>query len=167
MPRLLGELEDAFVTGHERLTRGLELVARSLEARDVQTAVAAAEALDQVVGPHIRFEEEDVYPLLRLRLGDQAVNRLYAEHEAGRVMLCDLLAMRDRRLEPGERERLRQEVRSMLEHALSCGGLLTHLAGLERNQQRRLLRRLRARQREPSRWSERRTVRPAPQRRIT
>jgi hypothetical protein len=167
MPRLLGELEDAYLTDHDRLTRGLELVARSLEARDLPTALAAAEALDQVAGPVIRFEEEEVYPLLRLRLGDEAVNRLYAEHEAGRMMLCDLLAIRDRRLEPGERERFRRAVRSILDHVLACGNLLTHLAGLERSQQHRLLRRLQAREREPSRWSERRSAHLGPEGRIT
>ena len=52
----------------------------ALREKDVPRAQQALDTLDVLVGPHLKFEEEALYPLMRTFLGDH-VDHLLAEHD--------------------------------------------------------------------------------------
>ncbi|MDH3254787.1 MAG: hemerythrin domain-containing protein [Acidobacteriota bacterium] len=149
------ELEVAFLEDHRLLTTGLERIAAALANDDLETAIEAADVVDQNVGPHMRFEEEEYYPRLRSLLGDAFVNQLYHEHGEGQEAIRRLVsAGHGNTLSPSAREEVAGLVKTALEHALSCGTLLSHLGSFDESEQRLLGERLDALRRLGTRWTE-------------
>jgi hemerythrin-like domain-containing protein len=149
------ELEAAFLHDHQHLTQGLYAIIQALEAHDVEAAVLAARQVDQTVGPHMAFEEEVFYPELKKTLGNEFVVRLYREHEAGREAVRALIA--NGTAEPLTDEtqaRLLADLNGTLEHALSCGSLLSYVARLQPTEHDRLLRELEELRLRGGRWTD-------------
>lgn len=148
-------LSDAFLEDHQHLTRGLSAALEALESDDLQAAVEIAEELDQRAGPHIRFEEEHFYPKVAERRGQAYVAQLFREHEAGRVALRALLAGgHARELSSDEKRRIQKGLREALDHAVSCGTLLSHVTTLEQGEQQRLLKTLLQLRETGGRWTD-------------
>ncbi len=153
-PSAKSELELAFLEDHQHLLRGLTEILKALESEDLAAAAAAAERLDETVGPHMRFEEEEFYPALRAVLGNDYVNRLYDEHTEGQRAVWELRSRGPEALTGTDRARLMQQVETTLNHAVSCGTLLSHLDALDEARQRALLERLVELRHEGQLWSE-------------
>ena len=134
-------LAAAFTADHRHFTRGLSRLLKALESDDLATAVELAEELDHAVGPHIEFEEEVFYPEVARAMGHEYVRELYLEHQVGQSALRALLSRRDAALSPGERDELIARLRTAMDHALSCGTLLSHVTGQGPEAQRRMLER--------------------------
>jgi len=130
VPAELDALRQAFSEDHRVLTRGLTGVVDALREADLAQAVRRAEELDRRVGPHMAFEEQVYYPELRLVLGDRFVDRLYHEHALGLDAVRRLIRHDPAQPLP-ERERIVEELTTALEHARSCGTLLSHLTRLD------------------------------------
>lgn len=133
-------LKDAFVEDHRTLTRGLSRLVELVEEGDYPEASRVARALDSSAGPHIEFEEHSFYPEVRKSRGSEYVANLYDEHRSGLEAVRTLS-----RLEPGvtpapeAREWLLFHLRRALDHAVSCGTLLSHVTSLADDEQERLL----------------------------
>lgn len=140
VPRFRSPLESAFLEDHRALTRGLTRLLAALREGRMSEAAALADELDLAVGPHMAFEERHFYPRLVARLGSDYVRRLYAEHRVGRDAVAALVEV-DASAPPPEAERAGwiEDLDEMLEHALSCGTLVSHSAGLPEGEQARLL----------------------------
>ena len=148
-------LSDVFLEDHRHLTRGLSATLQALENDDVQAAVKIAEELDQRAGPHIRFEEEHFYPKVAERRGQAYVDQLFREHEAGRVALRGLLAERKAgELTSDEKRGIQAGLRQALDHAVSCGTLLSHVTTLEHGEQQRLVKTLLKLREAGGRWTD-------------
>ncbi len=133
-------LHDAFVDDHQRLIRGLGEIRRALHGRETSRAVRLARTLDQDVGPHVEFEESVFYPRLRPLLGAAFIDQLYAEHQVGQDTIRHLLKLDpEGELTQRECDALIAKIDSVLEHALSCGTLLSHLDALDAGQRETLL----------------------------
>jgi len=130
VPAELDVLRQAFSDDHRVLTRGLSSVVDALGKADLAGAVRRADELDRRIGPHMAFEEQVYYPELRRVLGDTFVDRLYHEHALGLDAVRRLIGHDPARPLP-ERERVVEELTTALEHARSCGTLLSHLARLD------------------------------------
>ena len=154
MTAIRDEIEQAFLEDHRQLIGGLTRIADALAAGDLDAAVRAADDVDRKVGPHMLFEEEEYYPRLRARLGSEFVERLYHEHDEGREGVAWLLAGDATRLDGRMRAEIAAKVGTALEHALSCGSLLSHLDDFDEAEQRRLLERLKALRNRSVRWTE-------------
>ncbi len=142
MKEQLSTLGQAFVEHHRRLNRGLQEIVESLQRNEVAEAVARAEVLDQIAGPHIEFEEEVLYPLVAKNVDSNFAARLYGEHRVGKNALATLLKKR-KNLGPDERTRLVEDFRLALDHVTSCGSLLSQLTNLEPEEQQHFLERMR------------------------
>jgi hypothetical protein len=124
-------LAEAFVEDHRTLTRGLSRLLELVEAGNYDEASRVAKELDRDAGPHIEFEEKSFYPEVRKARGREYVENLYDEHRSGLEAVRMLSE-----LEPGatlsgeERERLLTHLRRVLDHAVSCGTLLSHVTAL-------------------------------------
>ena len=149
-------LRDAFLEEHRRFTRGLRATLAALRAGDDARAIEVAAELDAKIGAHIEFEEMYFYPELRSAYDSEFVDQLYSEHEEGRCAVSSLVACAPGgRLSPAERERIVAQLETALQHALSCGSLVSHLGKLEARKQAQLLERLQETRSKGSRWSER------------
>ncbi len=156
-------LAAAFTEDHRHFTRGLSHLLEALERDDLATAVELAEALDRVVGPHIEFEEEVFYPEVARALGSDYVHQLYHEHRIGQEALRTLLShRRDGSLAADVRDELLSELRTAMDHALSCGTLLSQVTRQSVEAQERMLERRREMLERGHRWTELPARRPNP-----
>jgi len=135
------ELADEFLKDHRHVTRRLSRILRSLKQGEVEGAVEIAKELDTLAGPHIQFEEAVLYPEVARIRGRGYAQRLYREHRIGQTALRALLNEK----QPLSEERLTeliQQFKVAVEHAASCGTLLSHLTELPDLRQREMLKML-------------------------
>lgn len=148
-------LSKAFLEDHRHMTRGFWKLRKALESDDIAAAIEIAGSIDETVGPHIEFEEEVYYPALREILGREFVDRLYAEHGIGQGVLQEVLHLGEKQdIEPEVRDDLVDRTSQTLQHAVSCGTLLSHLDSLAPERQQEMLDKLAAIRKRGHLWSE-------------
>ncbi len=147
-------LEDAFVEDHRKMTMGFFRLRQSLEAADWTATRQLAADIDRDAGPHIEFEETIYYPRLEPLIGAGNVRRMYEEHRIGLGLIRDILARGDEVPDETARYCLADQCRQMLDHAQSCGTLISHLSALPPAEQRDLLGELEAIRDLGVRWTE-------------
>jgi Hemerythrin HHE cation binding domain len=153
----MAPLTTAFVDDHQQLTRALKQLKDALGRHDLSEAKRIAEELDCAAGPHILFEEAFLYPEVARAHGRDYIDRLYEEHRAGRDLLTRILVMRSdsrRRLGDEEQARLLQQAETTLDHAVSCGTLLSYLTTLDQTAQKEYFAALLALRQQAKRWTE-------------
>lgn len=125
------------------MTRGFWQLRKKLEAGDMPAALTIVQEINRRVGPHIEFEERVFYPLLRDVLGDEYVDRLYREHRIGKRIIEEVLALEEAgTLDDDHLQDLLERTKLTLDHAVSCGTLLSHVDALAAKRQEELLRSL-------------------------
>ncbi len=150
-PRSLAE---AFLEDHRHLTQGLSGTLTALEQGELTTAMRMADELDRRAGPHIRFEEAYFYPEVGRSRGPAYVSQLLREHDAGRQAVRALVDRpAGRQLTDDERSRITAGLREALDHAVSCGTLLSHVTTLDAEKQQCLLNTLLRLRDEGGRWT--------------
>lgn len=154
MSRDYNPLGKAFTEDHRHLTRGFWKLKKVLEAGDMKQAREIARDIDECVGPHIEFEETLFYPALRQVLGDQFVDQLYREHTIGKGVIMEIIESGpEQELSGSTRKELVLQTRKMLDHAISCGTLLSHLEALDPERQKEFLQMLEAIRARGAAWS--------------
>lgn len=152
--QVLPPLQRAFARDHKIFIQGLKHTLEALRRGADAEARRLADELDQAVGAHLEFEEEVFYPTLRAALGDDWVGQLYDEHDAGQRAVAELLEQPERpRLAPAVRARLIAGLETALEHALSCGTLVSRLRTVGADEQEQMLERYREIARRARRWT--------------
>jgi hypothetical protein len=156
-------LATAFVDDHRQMTRALKQLKDALGRHDLSEAKRIAEELDRAAGPHILFEEGFLYPQVARTRGRDCVDRMYEEHRVGRDLLTRILVQRNdsrQRLDDKEQARLLEQAEMMLDHAVSCGTLLSYLTTLDQSTQKEYCAALLALREQGKRWTE--ILEPAP-----
>ena len=148
----LKNLNAAFVEDHRKLIRGYRDAKLAIEANDREAAQVIAGRLDREAGPHIEFEERFLYPIVAAARGEDYAARLYQEHTATLQTLIELQTAAS--MDEAARQRWLAGLQEGLEHAATCGTLLSHLETLPAEQQEELLETLTSLRRKNSRWSE-------------
>lgn len=147
-------LREAFLEDNRKLTRGLLRLLDALKENDLVAARREADRLDQDAGPHMAFEEQVFYPTLDRILGSAFVDQLYHEHAEGQDAVRTVLNREpDHPFADHERQALVEHVETALEHALSCGTLLSHVDVLEAPAKQEMLERLLELRRRGRRWT--------------
>jgi hypothetical protein len=140
----LSTLQQEFLDDHRVLIAGIKGIIEAVEGGDSAKAVALASELDQQAGAHMAFEEEVFYPRLAEVYGDEFVEQMISEHEAGQRAVRTLLARNhDRPLTTRQREHLLEDLDVALKHVMSCGTMLSELSSGADEQDARALDRLR------------------------
>lgn len=147
-------LTAAFTEDHRSFTRGLSRILKALKSGDDATAVRLADELDRAVGPHIEFEEQVFYPEVAKSRGKEFTRELYREHRVGQSALKALLEPGRTTFSAAEREDLVSRLETAMDHALSCGTLLSHITTRGEAEQERMLQELRQASRRGRRWTE-------------
>jgi hypothetical protein len=147
-------LQDAFIEDHRKMTMGFYRLRQSLEDADWPEARRLAEKIDRDVGSHIEFEETLYYPRLKPVIGAENISRMYEEHQIGLGLIRDIDALGPDEPENEVCSRLADRCREMLEHAQSCGTLISHLTDLPQEEQAELLAELQEIRGRGTRWTE-------------
>ncbi len=110
--------------------RLLDLIG-ALGSKDFALAREILAALDVMVGPHFRFEEEHLYPALRVFLGDH-LDRLVKEHdEVIETARSCVELLRKATVTDEEARQVADAARAMFVHVSNCDGLLLFCELLE------------------------------------
>lgn len=133
----MSTLNEEFTRDHRKLTQGFLAVAKAIENDKLEEARALADELDQVAGPHIAFEEEFLYPRVSEVRGQPYASKLYDEHAEILKAIQEL--QQGQEMSANKRKQLLVSMQVGLEHAATCGTLLSHLAALPSQTQTHLL----------------------------
>mgnify|MGYP005837012561 CR=1 FL=1 len=112
-----------FREDHRTVRDGLLELIDALRAKDVGLARQVLGKLNELVGPHFRFEEEALYPALRKFLGEY-VDELLSEHDGviATAKACAQLLEKDA-LTDHEADEAARAARALLVHVSNCDGL--------------------------------------------
>lgn len=148
-------LRTEFLEDHQHLTKGLTELLESLRGGDALQATTIARQLDRLVGPHMAFEEAVLYPELVSRLGQEFVDQLYREHALGQSAVANLVRRDESTpLTATECGVLIAQIETALDHALSCGSLLSYLTTLSDERHSEMLRQLLDKRTQGCLWSD-------------
>lgn len=112
-----------FKEEHRQVRDGLLELTDALQAKNVQRAREMMGQIDKLVGPHFRFEEEALYPALRVFLGEY-VDDLITEHD-GVIATARAVAalLQKSELSDAEAREGAKNARALLVHVSNCDGL--------------------------------------------
>lgn len=112
-----------FREDHRKVRDGLLDIIEALKVKDIALARKILGNLNIVVGPHFRYEEETLYPTLRVFLGEY-VDQLLKEHDGviETARTCAELLGKDT-LTNEEAEQAANAARALLVHVSNCDGL--------------------------------------------
>lgn len=112
-----------FREDHRKVRDGLLEIIDALKAKDVVRAREILGTLNIIVGPHFRYEEETLYPTLKVFLGEY-VDQLLEEHDGviETARTCVELLEKDT-LTDEEAEQAANAARALLIHVSNCDGL--------------------------------------------
>ena len=143
MMRAESNLEQEFVKDHQKLTRGFSRIIEAVKDGKWSDAVEAARELNREGGPHIAFEEEILYPRVAQSQGEDSVRHLYEEHQTAIGAIQFLLNHPSgAEIDQDTRPQLIDKLQIGLDHAISCGTLLSYLTVLDEQTQSDLLAKL-------------------------
>lgn len=117
------DLITEFREDHRKVRDGLLEIIDYLHSKDVDKAADVLNGLNVLVGPHFRFEEEDLYPTLRVFLGEY-VDQLLDEHD-GVIETAGSCAelLKKGTLTDEEAKQAADAARELLVHVSNCDGL--------------------------------------------
>jgi hypothetical protein len=112
-----------FRDDHRKVRDDLLDMIEALKAKDTKRAGEILGDLNTLVGPHFRYEEETLYPALRVFLGEY-VDQLLSEHDGviDTARTCAELLSKDT-LSDEEAEQAANAARKLLVHVSNCDGL--------------------------------------------
>ncbi len=112
-----------FREDHRKVRDGLLAIIGALQTKDVVKARKILDEINVLVGPHFRYEEETLYPSLRVLLGEH-VDQLLSEHDGviATARSCAELLKKDS-LTDGEAKQAASAARELLVHVSNCDGL--------------------------------------------
>ncbi len=112
-----------FREDHRRVRDGLLELSDALTKGDAEKAKHLLGALNTLVGPHFRYEEDALYPALRQFLGEY-VDKLLLEHDVVIGTAKAALQLLDKG-SISEKERINaiKAARALLIHVSNCDGL--------------------------------------------
>ncbi|MEE9165653.1 MAG: hemerythrin domain-containing protein [Nitrospinota bacterium] len=112
-----------FREDHRMVRDSILSISDALDEKDVAKAREILGNLDAKVGPHFRYEEEHLYPALRVFLGEY-VDQLLKEHDnaINTAKACAELLSKDT-LEVQEAEDAKKAAMVILVHVCNCDGL--------------------------------------------
>lgn len=112
-----------FREDHRKVRDGLLEIIAAIEIKDVGLARDILGRINILVGPHFRYEEETLYPALRIFLGEY-VDQLLKEHGGviNTARACAQLLGKDK-LTDEEAKQAAAAARALLVHVSNCDGL--------------------------------------------
>ncbi|MBW7899236.1 MAG: hemerythrin domain-containing protein [Candidatus Brocadia sp. BROELEC01] len=123
-----------FREDHRKVRDGLLELMGALQSKDIVKARKILDTINVLVGPHFRYEEEVLYPTLRVFLGEY-VDQLLTEHDGviATARSCAELLKKDH-LTDEEAKLAVSAARALLIHVSNCDGLSILSERLSKNE---------------------------------
>ena len=127
-----------FLVDHQRMSQLMLNTLVSLEEGEDEEAIATAKALDRVAGPHIAYEESELYPRISGgSLVSETTELMYLEHRQAVEALKKLLD--NPRPNDTTKHEIVEGLRIGIAHVEHCGSLVSLLAALPEAEQKKSL----------------------------
>ena len=112
-----------FRDDHRKVRDGIIDITAAIKAKDLDKARGILGQLNEITGPHFRYEEEDLYPAMREFLGEY-VDTLISEHNTiiETAKVCSELLAKDA-LTDEESAEAQKAAMALLVHVSNCDGL--------------------------------------------
>ena len=112
-----------FREDHREVRDGLLELADALESKNLKKAEEILKRLDNLLGPHFRFEEETLYPALRGFLGEY-IDTLLKEHDGAITAAKELVGLiKKGQISDEDAKKAASKTRALLVHVSNCDGL--------------------------------------------
>ncbi|GBC75491.1 hypothetical protein HRbin06_00809 [archaeon HR06] len=123
-----------FREDHRKVRDGLLELASAFEACDLKRAKEILGYLNQILGPHFRFEEEALYPSLKVFLGEY-IDKLLKDHDGAIKTAKDLISLIEKgKISKEEGKEAAKITKSLLVHVSDCEGLAIIAERLSKNE---------------------------------
>ena len=123
-----------FLKDHQRFSRLLLAITRLLEDGKIDEARERARELDLVAGPHIEYEEREVYARLK-QLGETRVTNEMLVGEHHQIRDAMKLLLENEALDESQLQQAKAGFASGIRHAEHCGSLISLMSRLDQDQQ--------------------------------
>ena len=142
-----------FLKDHQQFSRLLYQISKLLEEGDIETARQRAKDLDVLAGPHIAYEEAELYPRLA-QMGEKSVTEemLVGQHHDALDAVRGL--MNESPLDEAAVESIKIGFQGALSHAEHCGSLISLMTRLDQQEQSVSLEKLKQLREEGKKWTE-------------
>lgn len=141
-----------FLKDHQQFSRLLLEVSRLLEQGEIEKARQRARELDVLAGPHIAYEEAELYPRLD-QLGDKSVTEemLVSQHHDALTTIRKLVG--EQSISEAELTEIKEGIKAALDHVEHCGSLISFMTRLDEDQQVESLAELKRLRAEGTKWT--------------
>jgi hypothetical protein len=142
-----------FLKDHQQFSRLLLEISRLLNQDKISEARQRARELDDLAGPHIAYEEAELYPRLAV-LGVRSVSEsmLLDQHHEALDAVRKLIGNDE--IDESLLQEIKAGVEGALAHAEHCGSLISLMSRLDRDQQAQSLAELQRYREEGRKWTE-------------
>ncbi len=146
-------LVSEFLKDHQQFSKLLLAVSTLLEEDKIEEARQRARELDEVAGPHIEYEERELYARLK-ELGETRVTNELLVGEHHRIRDAMKLLLENESLDEQQLQEAREGFKTGIKHAEHCGSLISLMTRLDPDQQKQSLVVLRELRDGGRKWSE-------------
>ena len=142
-----------FLKDHQQFSRLLYEISKLLDAGEIEKAQERADELNRLAGPHIAYEEAELYPRLQ-QMGVTSVSEEHLVGEHHQVLDAVELLLSPGTLTPEQVAECREGIRVALDHAEHCGSLISLVSRLDEREQAASLVVLKQLRHEGKSWTE-------------
>ena len=142
-----------FLKDHQQFSRLLYEISRLLSDGKVEDAKKRARELNEMAGPHIAYEETELYPRLAL-LGERSVTEEMLVDQHHEALDAVRILIDEQEIDESRLEEVKQGFAGALSHAEHCGSLISLMSRLNPEQQAESLLELKRLRDEGSKWTE-------------
>ncbi|NBC83954.1 MAG: hemerythrin domain-containing protein [Bacteroidetes bacterium] len=125
MNPFIKKFSDEFTEEHRTIRDMLLDLITHIIQTDRQACMEQLNELAIITGPHFRYEEESLYPILTRFYGDGYINKLFTDHDMaiGRAFAIDRVFKEEFDKKEKRTEAI-NHVRGLLPHVSDCQGLI-------------------------------------------
>lgn len=135
----LQEFTDGFRNEHRGGRDTFLAIGQALRARDTARIGELMGQANTLIGPHMQYEEEVMYPELAVLFGDEYVERMLADHDRAFTVAATLMEIASKpEITDGDIEAGNTAIQHLLPHVTDCDGLVLAVEVLPADAQQRI-----------------------------
>jgi len=135
----LVEFTEGFRNEHRAGRDTFLSIAQALQARDSARINELMGRANALIGPHMQYEEQVMYPELAVLFGDEYVERMVADHDRAFAVASTLMEIAAKpEISDADIEVGNTAIRHLLPHVTDCDGLVLAVEVLPADAQQRI-----------------------------
>ena len=135
----LQEFTDGFRNEHRAGRDTFLAIGQALRVRDTARIGELMGQANTLIGPHMQYEEEVMYPELAVLFGDEYVTRMLADHDEAFSLAGTLMEIASKpEISDADATAGNEAIWHLMHHATDCDGLVLAIEILPEDAQRRI-----------------------------